>query len=267
MYVAKAPHILSMTQLIYGIRPVQAALKANPELIKELLISRKSKSSPVSEVIAEAKRHHIKCVHVPKNVLEKRTGTSKHQGIAALVEEYRYVDLEVFLKNVKTYGPDAPLIVALDEIQDPHNLGAIIRSVNFFGGHGVIIPKDRSVSVSPTVAKTSAGAFSFTPVIRVINLVRALEQLKEADFWVLGMSPDAEQDIFDVDLTMPLVIVVGNERRGLRRLVKEHCDILAQIPVLGDVESLNASVATGIALAETIRQRRATVNSEFGFRL
>ncbi len=242
-----------MTEIIYGIKPVLSALKADPSGIKEILISRKQTDPLTSQLISEARKYRIKCVTVPRKALTKRAGTDKHQGVLAMVEEYRYADLETILEAANSTFP--PLMVALDEIQDPRNLGAIIRCVNAFGGQGVILPKDRSVSVSPTVAKTSAGALSFTPVVRVTNLVNTLKKLKESGFWILGLDTSAEKSLYELDLTVPLVVVVGSESKGMRRLVKESCDFLARIPMLGEIDSLNASAATAVTLSEVLRQR------------
>ncbi len=245
----------AMTEIIYGIKPVLSALKADPSCVKEILVSRKMSDPQTAKLILEAKKNRIKYVNVPRKALTKQAGTDKHQGVIAIIETYRYASLESILGSRDS--STIPVVVALDEIQDPRNLGAIIRCVNVFGAQGVILPKDRSVSVSSTVAKASAGALSFTPVVKVVNLVNALQKLKEEGYWILGLDPGGEQNIYDLDLTSPLVIVVGNEGRGMRRLVKKECDFLAKIPMVGEIGSLNASAAAAVTLFEVFRQRIA----------
>ncbi len=242
----------AMTDVIYGIKPVLSALESNPATVKEILISRKASDPLTSRLITEAKKNRVKFVNVTRKALSKRAGTDKHQGVVAFVENYNYADIEALLtEDEKRF----PFIVALDEIQDPRNLGAIIRCVNVFGGRGIVLPKDRSVSVSPAVMKTSAGAASFTPVVRAGNLVSSLKKMKKHGFWIVGLDPAAPDTIYDLDLTVPLVVVIGNESKGMRRLVKEECDFLARIPMFGEINSLNASAATAVTLSEIVRQR------------
>ncbi len=247
-----------MPDIIYGLKPVLSALKAEPSCIKELLISRKPSDPVTSQVISEARKNGIKCSALPRKALNKRAGTDKHQGIVAIIDGFHYADLE----EVIVSGPRGfhRFLVALDEIQDPRNLGAIIRCVNAFGGQGVILHKDRSVSMSSAVVKTSAGAAFFTPVVRVVNLVNALKKLKQKDYWVLGLDIRAERNIYDLDLTVPLVVIIGSESKGMRRLVKQECDFLARIPMFGEIDSLNASAATAVTLSEIVRQRIAKLN-------
>ena len=242
-----------MPDIIYGLKPVLSALKAEPTSIRELLISRRLSDPQISLLLSEAKKKKIKYSRLPRKALNRQAGTDKHQGVVAVIDDFRYAGLEEVLESHRAGGQ--PFWVALDEIQDPRNLGAIIRCVNAFGGQGVILHKDRCVSISSAAVKTSAGAASFTPVVRVVNLVSALKNLKQKGYWVLGLDAESEKNIYELDLTVPLVVIVGSEGKGMRRLVKEQCDFLAGIPMFGDVDSLNASAAVAVALSEVVRQR------------
>lgn len=244
-----------MPEIIYGIKPVLATLRANPRVFREILISREGQSRLESAVLQEARKSHVKYSILPKEALTARANTRKHQGVVGIIDPYQYLSLESFLNSWVDSSRKDGLLVALDGIQDPQNLGAIIRSAEVFGTQAVIIPKDRSVSVSSGVYKAAAGALAYTSIIQVTNMVRTLERLKSENFWVIGLSPDGEKSIFEMDLSLSLVFVVGNESQGLRHLVKASCDWLARIPMSGKIRSLNASAATAIALAETTRQR------------
>jgi 23S rRNA (guanosine2251-2'-O)-methyltransferase len=178
----------------------------------------------------------------------------QHQGVVAQVAAATYVDLEAMIDRALA-SERQPLFVVLDELEDPHNLGSIIRTVECAGAHGVIIPKRRAVGLTMTVAKTSAGAVEYVPVARVTNLAQALETLKQRGIWVVGAAGEAKQELYQLDLDMPLAIVIGNEGKGISRLIREKCDFLAKLPMFGQISSLNASVAASLFIYEAVRQR------------
>ena len=191
--------------------------------------------------------------YVKKERLDQLSETKNHQGVIAYCAACEYAEVSDILENAKKKG-EAPFIVLLDGIEDPHNLGAIIRTANQAGAHGVIIPKRRAVGLTATVAKTSAGALNYTPVAKVTNLVKTMEELKEKGLWFVCADMDGEQ-MYDLNLTGPIGLVIGNEGEGVGRLVKENCDFVAGIPMKGQINSLNASVAAGVLAYEIVRQR------------
>lgn len=237
--------------IVAGRRPVLEALKAGRP-INKLLVSEGSEGGSLIEIIERAKDAKIPISRVPRPSLDRLAGQG-HQGVALSVAPRAYAELEDVMR--RNTG-QAPLIVILDEVSDPHNLGAIIRSSEATGVQGVVIPKRRSVALTHTVAKASAGAIEYVPVARVNNLVQAIEQLKAKGYWIVGTDIENASGYTDVDYTGPTALVIGAEGQGLTRLVKEHCDFLVALPMLGQVQSLNASVATGVLLYEIIRQRR-----------
>lgn len=190
---------------------------------------------------------------VSKARLDEMSETGKHQGVIAHAAAYAYAEVEDLLSAAENKG-EAPFIFLLDDIEDPHNLGAIIRSANLMGAHGVIIPRRRAVGLTATVAKASAGAINYTPVARVANLSQTIDQLKKRGMWFVCADMDGEI-MYDLNLTGPIGVVIGNEGSGVSRLVKEKCDFTARIPMKGDIDSLNASVAAGVLGYEIVRQR------------
>ena len=190
---------------------------------------------------------------VTKERLDQLSDTGKHQGVIAYAAAYEYAEVSDILALAKEKGED-PFVIILDNIEDPHNLGAIIRTANQAGAHGVIIPKNRAVGLTATVARTSAGALNYTPVAKVTNLVKTMEELKKQGLWFVCADMDGEV-MYDLNLTGPIGLVIGNEGEGVGRLVKENCDFVASIPMKGDIDSLNASVAAGILSYEIVRQR------------
>jgi 23S rRNA (guanosine2251-2'-O)-methyltransferase len=233
--------------LVYGRHPVQALLENRPRQVKRVLLV--DADAALSKLADSA---GVALERISRDKLEALVKSSQHQGIAAEASEFQYADLDSVVR------PDVPaLILALDSVQDPYNLGALARSAECFGATGLLVPQDRAAQVTPTALKASAGALERLPVVRVVNLVRALEQLKEQGFWVTGLAGEGSDELGAVDLTGPTVIVVGSEGEGLRPLVRRACDRLARIPMTGRTGSLNASVAGGVALAEAFRQRRA----------
>ena len=208
---------------------------------------------PVRTIIREAKKHDTIINFVTKERLDQISETKKHQGVIAYAAAYEYSEVEDMLELAKKKGED-PFLILLDNIEDPHNLGAIIRTANLAGAHGVIIPKRRAVGLTATVAKTSAGALNYTPVAKVTNLAKTMEELKEKGLWFVCADMGGES-MYRLNLTGPIGMVIGNEGDGVSRLVKEKCDFIASIPMKGDIDSLNASVAAGVLAYEIVRQR------------
>ena len=207
----------------------------------------------VRSIISEARKHDTILNFVEKDRLNQLSETGKHQGVIASVAAYEYAEVEDMLKLAEEKGED-PFLIILDNIEDPHNLGAIIRTANQAGAHGVIIPKRRAVGLTATVARTSAGALNYTPVAKVTNLVKTMEDLKKKGLWFVCADMDGDV-MYDVNMKGPIGLVIGNEGEGVGRLVKDTCDFTARIPMKGDIDSLNASVAAGVLAYEIVRQR------------
>lgn len=208
---------------------------------------------PVQSIIREAKKKDTIIQYVKKERLDQMSVTGKHQGVIAYGAAYEYSEMEDIFELAQKKGED-PFLFLLDDIEDPHNLGAIIRTANLAGAHGVIIPKRRAVGLTATVAKTSAGALNYTPVVKVTNLSATIEELKKRGVWFACADMDGEV-MYRLNLKGPMGIVIGNEGSGVSRLVKEKCDYIASIPMKGDIDSLNASVAAGVLAYEVVRQR------------
>lgn len=221
--------------------------------IDKLFVLDGCQDGPVKSIIREAKKTDTIINFVDKERLDRLAGTGHHQGVVAQAAAYEYAEVEDILKAAKDKG-EAPFIFILDEIEDPHNLGAIIRTANQAGAHGVIIPKRRAVGLTATVAKTSAGAINYTPVAKVTNISKTIEDLKKRGMWFVCADMDGTT-MYDLNLTGPIGLVIGNEGSGVGRLVKEKCDFVASIPMKGDIDSLNASVAAGVLAYEIVRQR------------
>lgn len=208
---------------------------------------------PVRTIVREARKHDTIIQFVEKERLAQLSETGRHQGVIAYAAAYEYSEVSDMLELARERGED-PFIILLDNIEDPHNLGAIIRTANLAGAHGVIIPKRRAVGLTATVAKTSAGALNYTPVAKVTNLKKTMEELKKEGLWFVCADMGGEA-MYDLNLTGPIGLVIGNEGEGVSRLVKETCDFVASIPMKGNIDSLNASVATGVLAYEIVRQR------------
>ena len=208
---------------------------------------------PVRTIAREARKTDTIINYVSKERLDQLSETRAHQGVIAQVAAYEYSTVEEILARAEEKG-EPPFLILLDNVEDPHNLGAIIRTANLAGAHGVIIPKRRAVGLTSTVAKTSAGAINYTPVAKVTNIVRTIEELKEKGIWFVCADMGGET-MYDLDLTGPMGLVIGNEGEGVSRLVREACDFTASIPMKGDIDSLNASVAAGVLAYEIVRQR------------
>lgn len=208
---------------------------------------------PVSTIKREAKKKDVLIKYVTKDRLDQMSETGKHQGVIAYAAAYEYGELEDIFDKAKEKGED-PFILILDNIEDPHNLGAIIRTANLAGAHGVIIPKNRAVGLTATVARTSAGALNFTPVVKVTNITKTIQELKDRGLWFVCADMGGTE-MYKLNLKGPIGLVIGNEGDGVSRLVKENCDMIASIPMKGDIDSLNASVAAGVLAYEIVRQR------------
>jgi len=208
---------------------------------------------PVLTIKREAKKQDTMIKYVDKERLDQMSETGHHQGVIAVCAAYDYSEMEDIFALAEKKG-EPPFVVILDNIEDPHNLGAIIRTANLVGAHGVIIPKNRAVGLTSTVARTSAGAINYTPVVKVTNIAKTIEELKEKGLWFVCADMDGDL-MYDLNLTGPIGLVIGNEGEGVGRLVKEKCDFVASIPMKGDIDSLNASVAMGVLSFEIARQR------------
>jgi 23S rRNA (guanosine2251-2'-O)-methyltransferase len=239
---------------IFGRNPVLEALKGDRS-INKLIIAKGTTGGSLSEIRAKALTKKIPIQEVERTNLDSLAEGANHQGVMALVAARDYVEVEEILAMAHQKGED-PLILLLDEIEDPHNLGAILRSADGAGAHGVIIPKRRSASLTETVAKASAGAVEYVPVARVSNIAQTIEALKQQGIWIVGADALGDKVYWEQDMTGPLGIVVGSEGKGIGRLIKEKCDFLVGIPMKGKISSLNASVATSLILFEILRQRR-----------
>lgn len=239
--------------VLVGRNAVTEALKSGRG-INKLWIASGDREGSVAEIAALAKERGIVVQYVERAKIEALAGGHRHQGVLAYVAPVPYAELEDILKAAEEKG-EAPFLVLLDELEDPHNLGALLRTADATGVHGILIPKRRSVSLNATVAKTSAGAVEYVPVARIGNIAQTLKKLKEKGFWVAGADMDGEKAYYEADLTGPLVLVVGSEGKGMSRLTKEACDFIVRMPMVGRINSLNASVAGSILMYESMRQR------------
>lgn len=249
---------MSKSRHIYGRHPVTELLRGRPRDVQRIYLVTGGRASRLEDIESLASRNNVPVANVSKRKLEALVGNVPHQGVVAAVKPFGYVDLDALLDRARQLD-QPPLLVALDQIQDPHNLGALLRSAYALGAHGVFIPKDRAVEVTPVVIKRSAGATAHLPIARVTNLRRAIEELKSAGLWVMGAAAEGDEVLDEVDLTGPTVLVIGSEGGGLRRGVAESCDRLVRVPMVGKLGSLNASVAGALFLYEAARQRRKAV--------
>lgn len=240
------------SQLIEGRNAVLEAFRSKKPIDK-LFILDGCQDGPVKSILREARKCDTIISFVKKERLDQMSETGTHQGVIAFSSAYEYAQVEDMLKLAEERG-EAPFLILLDGIEDPHNLGAIIRTANQAGAHGVIIPKRRAVGLTATVARTSAGALNYTPVAKVTNLSSTIKELKEKGMWFVCADMDGEI-MYQLDLKGPIGLVIGNEGEGVSRLVKENCDFTAKIPMMGQIDSLNASVAAGVLAYEIVRQR------------
>ena len=242
-----------MTNVLTGRKPVLEALRAGRALDK-VLVLRGTHGSTIDEIRRLAEQRGITVQDSEKQHFREFSPEALTQGVIAFAPEKKAAELEDILTAIRERGETGFLLI-LDQIEDPQNLGALIRTAECAGVHGAIIPRHHAAPINPTVVKASAGATEHLPIAEVTNLVNAIEELKQAGFWVIGLAGDGDKTYAQVDYTVPIAFVVGNEGRGIRRLVKEHCDHLVRIPLFGKVESLNASVAGALGMFEVVRQR------------
>lgn len=243
--------------MVAGRNAVMEALKGSRS-VNKLMIANGSTEGSIKEIIAVAKEKGVNIQYWDRSKLDSIARGIRHQGVLAQVAPVQYAELEDILQVAKDRN-EPPFIVLLDELEDPHNLGAILRTADAAGVHGVLIPKHRSCPLSATVAKTSAGAVEHVPVARVGNLVQTIKKLKQEGLWVAAADMDGK-DYYDTDLTGPLLLIIGSEGQGVGRLVKEQCDFVVRIPMVGKINSLNASVAGSILMYEAMKQRRKALN-------
>ena len=237
---------------VIGRNAVLEAFRAG-KTVDKLFILDGCQDGPIKSILRESRKQSTLVKYVSREKLDSLSGHEKHQGVVAIIAACDYADMEDLFAAAQKKGED-PFFILCDEIEDPHNLGAIIRTANLAGAHGVIIPKRRAVGLTGTVAKVSAGAVNYTPVVRVTNMARTIEELKERGMWFVCGDMDGEL-MYRQNLTGPIGLVIGNEGSGVSRLVKEKCDYIASIPMKGDIDSLNASVAAGVLAFEIVRQR------------
>lgn len=242
----------SRENIIEGRNPVLEVLKGE-RTVEKIYVAKGAVEGSINKIISIAKDRGIVISEVDRKNLDDMSTSGSHQGVIAITSPYKYASIEEMLELAETKGED-PFIIILDEIEDPHNLGSIVRSANSFGAHGVIIPKRRSAYVTATVSKSSAGAVEHTKIAKVTNLNSTIKELKDKGFWIMGADMDGEVS-WKSNLTGPIGLVIGSEGKGISRLVRENCDTIISIPIVGEVNSLNASVAGGILMYEIVRQR------------
>jgi 23S rRNA (guanosine2251-2'-O)-methyltransferase len=238
-----------MHDRICGVHAVYEALASDRPPIERIHIARESRSAKLKEILDLARDRGVPIRWEERPIIDRMADGAVHQGIIAISAALSYADFEVLFK------PDQPLVVVLDGVEDPHNLGAVMRTAEACKASGIVVPERHSAPLSATVVKTSAGASSYIPVVRVKNLVNAIDEMKERGLWVVGLDPTGSKDWTSFDYRGPVAVVLGGEHRGLRRLVRERCDVLVRLPMLGKILSLNISVAAGVVLYEVVRQR------------
>lgn len=248
------PELDALEGQLEGRNAVQEALRSGRALDK-VFIAAGDTDRNLSRLAGEARQAGAVVVPVDRRKLDQMSVTHAHQGIIAQAAAHTYATLDEVLEAARAKG-EAPLLVVCDELSDPHNLGAILRSAECAGAHSVVIPKRRSVGLTPVVAKASAGAVEYMPVVRVANIPTALKELQEKGVWVYGTAADGEKELYEADLRGPTAIVIGNEGEGMGRLVRQTCDVLVRVPMKGRISSLNASATAAILLYEAVRQRR-----------
>jgi 23S rRNA (guanosine2251-2'-O)-methyltransferase len=251
-------------ELLYGVNPLLEALRAGERIPTEIVLAEGANDERLRELIELARMRHVAIKRVSRANIDRAVGNTHHQGVMARVSAARYADVDDLMSLIATrVGSESePLVVLLDGVEDPRNLGAILRTSECAAVDGVFVPERRAAGLTDAVAKTAAGALEHVPVARVTNLSRLIEQFKERNVWVVGTAEDAPTNYTEWDWTRPSAVVLGGEGGGLHRLVREHCDVLVSIPVRGKIQSLNVSVAAGIILYEALRQRTAKLNSE-----
>lgn len=245
-----------MSEYIVGRNPVIERLRNAPQGVEQVCIAKGNTHARIREIVAMAEQASIPIKHCTRHELDKLQPSVPHQGVIAVIRSPRYTDLSSILAKIQSSEHNA-LLVMLDGVQDPRNLGAILRTADAANADAVIIPKNSAVGITAAVHKASAGASTYIPIVSVTNLARTVDALKKAGIWVAGATGDAPLLYTDADFNIPLCLVLGSEGKGIRRLVKEKCDYLVHLPILGNIESLNVSVASGVLLYEVLRQRGA----------
>lgn len=244
-----------MSDVIYGKNPIFEAIKAEKPIEKIILLKTVAEKPDFRQIIKLARENKIPYSLVDKHALDRITGNQVHQGMAAILASREYSDTAEILKRAQDHGED-PFLVVLNEVQDPHNLGSIIRTAEAAGVHGIIIPKRRSAGLTSVVAKASAGAVEHLPVAKVNNIASFIDEIKKKNIWVAGADEYAKDSYLDADLKGPIALVMGGESKGLGTLVREKCDFLVRIPIKGKVSSLNVGISAGILIYEVVRQRQ-----------
>jgi 23S rRNA (guanosine2251-2'-O)-methyltransferase len=247
---------VSPVRVVYGVNPVKELLRGGGEGLSELWLAEGARGAAVGELERKARQAGARVRHAPRQRLDQLAGTDRHQGAVALLEgEFRYAEVSELLAGAAARG-EQPLLVVLDGVEDPQHLGAIARSAVAMGAHGLVIPRDRAVGVTPTVVKTSAGLIQRCPVARVVNISRLIAELKDSGVWSVALAADGDSELSAIDLKGSTALVLGSEGEGLRPLVRKTCDHSARIGMKGEVESLSVSAAAAISLYEAARQRR-----------
>ena len=247
---------MSDESIVFGIHAVRTLLQQHPQRVSQLILQKGREDTRIAEIARLAQAAGVKTAHRDGSELDRMAAGDRHQGVCLQVKSAGVLGegaLDELLDNLE----HPPLLLILDGVQDPHNLGACLRTADAAGVAAVIVPRDRAAGLSPVVRKVASGAAETVPLIQVVNLARTLRWLKEREIWIVGTDDQAPKSVYETSLTGPLAVVLGAEGPGLRRLTKENCDALIGIPMLGVVESLNVSVATGVVLYEALRQRRA----------
>lgn len=247
---------MAQTQWLYGIHALEALLEREPERLIELFVLKGRTDQRLIDIVNQARRFGVSVQFCQRRTLDDKVEGAQHQGVVARAKPARVLD-EADLDAIVAAN-NAPFLLVLDGVTDPHNLGACIRSADGAGVHAVVVPKDKSAGLTPTVSKVACGAAEVVPFIQVTNLARTLKELQQAGVWVVGTAGEAEQTLYQAKLSGPMALVMGAEGKGMRRLTREHCDELIKLPMAGSVSSLNVSVATGICLFEVVRQRQMT---------
>ncbi len=244
-------------RIVYGVNPVRELLRGGGGVSELWLAERGSRAAAFAELERLGRAAGAKVRRAPRPRLDRLAGGERHQGVVAVVADYSYAEVEDVLAAARSAGRP-PLVVVLDGVEDPHNLGAVVRSALALGAHGVLIPRDRAVGVTPAVAKASAGAVERIRIARVTNVANALESLKKAGLWTVALTAAGDRQLSDLDLSGPTALVLGSEGEGIRPLVQRTCDHIARIPIAGPLDSLNVSASAAIALYEAARQRATT---------
>jgi 23S rRNA (guanosine2251-2'-O)-methyltransferase len=251
-----------MANVIYGVHPVREALESHAVIIEKILVGTQYPHASVQALVALAKERNLPVTYAPQEALDSLARGGRHQNVVAVIREVPYTDLEEILS---LRGNQKALILILDGIQDPQNLGSVIRTALGCGVQGIIIPKDRAADVTPAAMKASAGAAAHLAIARVVNIANTIDRLKKEGMWVYGAAGEAKDPVYKIDLTVDLAVVIGSEGKGIRPLVKKKCDGLFSIPMTGPVSSFNASVSAGMILYEVMRQRHAAAGEHCDF--